>query len=212
MNKIIPIQGKLTDSGGMPLNGTYDITATIYSAPSGGTVRCTYTSSVTVTNGLFNMGMGNCNSDIFGGTVQLYLGIQVGSDPEMTPRQPIHGVPLSFGLVDGKLSSGATTTLWVPGSAVVKASTADATTWDLFGGKASIKSGGGNQYRVVILPTTIPNFLYGQPISVSAVTVFYKTNFASITRTFLGKARVGSNGNDPLALDNTEHGSVTDGA
>ncbi len=36
----IPIQGRLTDASGNPLNGSYSITASIYDVSSGGTALC----------------------------------------------------------------------------------------------------------------------------------------------------------------------------
>jgi len=51
-------------------------------------------------DGLFNMSMDNCiASDIDGR--QLYLGITVGADPEMPPRQAIYPVPYAGSLRPG---------------------------------------------------------------------------------------------------------------
>lgn len=101
----IMIQGRLTDASGNPLNGNYSITASIYDVSSGGTARCAETASVSVSNGLFNMGLDGCdNSDINGD--QLYLGIKVGTDAEMTPRQGIYGVPYAHSLRPGAIVSG----------------------------------------------------------------------------------------------------------
>ena len=84
VSNVIPIQGRLTDSSGNPLDGTYAITATLYDASSGGTLLCQDDDNVTVDNGLFNMKMDFCSaSDIDG--KQLYLGIQVESDPAQVP-------------------------------------------------------------------------------------------------------------------------------
>jgi hypothetical protein len=89
----IPIQGRLTDAGGNPLNGTYDIQFALYDAATIGTMVCEDTNSVTVDNGLFYSEIwGTCGSDDIDGR-QLYLGIKVGTDPEMTPRQGIYPVP-----------------------------------------------------------------------------------------------------------------------
>ena len=47
-------QGRLQDSGGNPLDGTYGMTFTIYDSPTGGTVLWTESQiGVIVTNGLF---------------------------------------------------------------------------------------------------------------------------------------------------------------
>ena len=95
VDNVIPIQGRLTDSAGNPLNGNYSITARIYDVETGGTALCSDTDPVTVTNGLFNMNVNFCTSSDIDGR-QLYLGIQVGSDGEMGPRQHIYPVPYAF--------------------------------------------------------------------------------------------------------------------
>ncbi len=100
----IPIQGRLTDSSGNPLNGNYSITASIYNVSSGGTALCSDTQTVAVNNGLFTMNMRYCTSDDINGR-QLYLGIKVGTDAEMTPRQAIYPVPYAFSLMPGALIS-----------------------------------------------------------------------------------------------------------
>jgi hypothetical protein len=183
----IPIQGKLTDAAGNSLNGTYTFKFTIYNAATAGTVLCTNTKDVPVTNGLFNTTMSNCSSHEFGGLTQLYLGIQVGSDAEMTPRQALAGVPFAYGLVDGILSSGASTYQFIPGSALVKEQSSDSTIWDLTYGGALIRSGGTTGTKIVRYPVAIPSVLYGQSIRVTAITVYYKCSNASsyITGTYL---------------------------
>jgi hypothetical protein len=104
---ILPIQGRLTDAGGNPLSGSHNVTASIYDQYTGGTMLCTYTQSVPVDNGLFNMYMHDCSSSDIDGK-QLYLGISVGSDPEMSPRQLILPVPYAWSLRPGAIISGIT--------------------------------------------------------------------------------------------------------
>jgi hypothetical protein len=88
---VVPIQGGLTDASGKLLDGSYNIRARIYDASTGGTTLCDDTDAVSVDNGLFKMyldGSSGCTvSDIDG--KQIYLGITVGSDAEMTHRQSI---------------------------------------------------------------------------------------------------------------------------
>lgn len=104
VSAVIPIQGRLTDASGNPLNGNYSITASIYDTSSGGTALCSDTDTVPVNNGLFTMSVDNCTSDDIDGR-QLYLGIKVGSDAEMTPRQAIYPVPYAFSLRPGAVIS-----------------------------------------------------------------------------------------------------------
>jgi len=95
----IPIQGRLTDASGTPLNGIFSMTFSLYEAASGGVPICNNARSVTVTNGLFSDYMDNCYNDIYGQKV--WLGVKVGGDPEMTPRQVIYPVPYAVTLMPG---------------------------------------------------------------------------------------------------------------
>jgi hypothetical protein len=72
----IMIQGRLTDASGNPLTGNYSITASIYDVSSGGTARCSETATISVSNGLFNMGLDTCTTSDINGD-QLYL-VQLG--------------------------------------------------------------------------------------------------------------------------------------
>jgi hypothetical protein len=99
----IPIQGRLTDQNGAPLNGTFSVTFRLYESSSGGTALCSDNNNVTVQNGLFSSYVDGCYDFVTG--QRLYLGVQVGSDPEMTPRQAIYAVPYALttsGLTGGK--------------------------------------------------------------------------------------------------------------
>lgn len=100
----IPIQGRLTDSNGNPLNGNYTITFSLYTDASGGTAKCANTKTVSVTNGLFSTHIANCTSATLNGQL-LFLGIKVGSDAEMSPRQPIYAVPYAWSLRPGAVIS-----------------------------------------------------------------------------------------------------------
>lgn len=102
----IPIQGRLTDASGSPLNGDYSITFRIYDDDTDGTVLCQDTQTVSVSNGLFSTAIDGCTPSDIDGT-QVYLGIQVKSDGEMTPRQPIYSVPYAMSLVPGADFRGA---------------------------------------------------------------------------------------------------------
>jgi hypothetical protein len=105
MDDVIPVQGRLTDDSGNPLNGTYSIRFSIYNVSTGGTALCVDVDDVQVTNGLFNAHMDYCeNADISG--EQLWLGVKVGSDPEMTPRQAIYAVPYAWSLRPGAMIIG----------------------------------------------------------------------------------------------------------
>lgn len=100
LNDAIPIQGRLTDDSGSPLSGVFSIRFAIYDAATGGNLLCQDTDSVGVDNGLFSASMDNCTSSDIDGR-QLWLGVKVGSDLEMTPRRPIYAVPYAWSLRPG---------------------------------------------------------------------------------------------------------------
>jgi hypothetical protein len=100
----IPIQGRLTDAAGIPLDGAYSVTFALYDVETDGTALCSQTHSVAVAQGLFNSYLDNCYNDIEG--QKLWLGITVGSDAEMTPRQVIYPVPYAVTIRPGALISG----------------------------------------------------------------------------------------------------------
>ena len=103
---VIPIQGRLTDDSGNPLDGYHVITFTLYATSYDTTPLCQDDDSVNVENGLFNAEMDWCDSSDIDGK-RLYLGIQVEGDAEMTPRQPIYPVPYAFSLRPGAIISGS---------------------------------------------------------------------------------------------------------
>jgi hypothetical protein len=100
---MISYQGQLLDSGGNPVpTGTYTVTFKLYNAPTGGTLLWSETQSVMVTDGLFNVLLGEYVSlispegELYPIDDLAYLGVTVGSDPEMTPRQRMVSVPFAF--------------------------------------------------------------------------------------------------------------------
>lgn len=99
----IPIQGRLTDANSRPLSSTYSIMFRLYEVGTGGTAVCSDTRSVNVVNGLFSDYMDGCYDDITG--QKLWLGVKVGSDAEMTPRQVIYPVPYALSLRPGAVIS-----------------------------------------------------------------------------------------------------------
>jgi hypothetical protein len=91
---LVNYQGYLTDNTGNPVNGSPAMTFTIYDETGGPQWSETHP-SVPVTGGLFSVLLGSQTSllsSVFDGT-ELYLGVQVGSDPEMTPRTLLTSAP-----------------------------------------------------------------------------------------------------------------------
>lgn len=88
---LISYQGVLNDQNGIPISDTREMILSIYSSLSGGSALWTETQSVMISNGLFNIQLGSVQQlpvSIFH-LDALFLGIRVGADTEMTPRQLI---------------------------------------------------------------------------------------------------------------------------
>jgi hypothetical protein len=101
----IPYQGRLTDASGAVINGARDLTLTLYDSDSN-VIYAETQAGVTVTNGLFSIeiGLGTPTTGSFGAinfkTNDLYLGITVGTDPEMTPRIHLGLAPFAMHAAD----------------------------------------------------------------------------------------------------------------
>ncbi len=175
VNDVVQVQGHLTDASGHPISGTQNIKATIYDASVGGTARCTDTDAVSVADGLFTMAMDFCTASDFNGD-GLWLGIQVGSDPEMTPRQAIYAVPYAWALRPGAIVKGADSYVFVPGNALIKNRNIDTTRWDIqANGAARIWRGTTVGTKVIYLPVTLPGVLYGQNVTIKELTIYYRS-------------------------------------
>src|SRR3989344_3069149 len=101
-NKQVNYQGKLTNSSGVTVtDGDYTMVFKLYTVSSGGSAIWTETRSggnvVAVANGLFSVLLGSV-TDISGvdWNQTLYLGVEVNSDGEMTPRKLLGTVPAAF--------------------------------------------------------------------------------------------------------------------
>ncbi len=105
--QLINFQGILRDESGNPVaNGSYSVTFSIYDAPSVGNVLWAETTSVSTNSGLFTtlLGADNPLPDSVFYDSSRYLGIKVGADPEMTPRQKLSSVGYSY--VSSQWTSG----------------------------------------------------------------------------------------------------------
>jgi hypothetical protein len=114
--KTLNYQGRLMNSVGQPvIDGQYSVTFRLYTAASGGTQVWEEAQSVMANNGYFNTVLGNAialTPAMFSQAV--WIGIQVGAEAEMTPRQKLGTVAYAMTVVDGaittdKLADGAVT-------------------------------------------------------------------------------------------------------
>lgn len=95
----IQYQGKLSDATG-PITSAVDVTFRIYDAESAGTLLWVETHNGLTPDdlGVFTVELGSIvpfGPGVFGGQPR-YLGITVGADDEMSPRQLISAVPYSL--------------------------------------------------------------------------------------------------------------------
>ena len=84
---LLNYQGRLTDSGGAPLTGNYSILFSIYNVSTGGSALWSETQTVSASEGLFSVSLGAVTALNLPFDADYWLGIKVGSDAEMTPRQ-----------------------------------------------------------------------------------------------------------------------------
>ncbi len=94
---LINYQGKLFQPSGAPIpDGTYAVTFSIYDAAIGGTALWTESySALPVKGSMFHALLGSVNPinpSVFSGG-ERYLGVKVGTDAELAPRQRIASVP-----------------------------------------------------------------------------------------------------------------------
>ena len=98
----IPYQGRLADTDGNPVTDTVNMVFRLYGQASGGAPlweeQWTGSNGVQVSDGLFNVMLGSLTpipQTVITGNDQLFLGITVGTDDEMTPRVQLGSVPFA---------------------------------------------------------------------------------------------------------------------
>lgn len=97
-------QGFLTTANQEPINGNRALTFRLYGVPKGGTALWTEVRNiVSIQNGLFNVRLGELipiPSSVWD-TPTLYLGVQVETEAELIPREPIGLVPVAQQALSG---------------------------------------------------------------------------------------------------------------
>ena len=119
--QLINVQGKLTDAVGDPVaDGPYSVLFSIYNVATGGSDLWQETRTVTVSDGLFSISLGESTTippSLFDNT-DLWLGIKVETDLEMTPRQRLTTSPYAFRAAGSSVGGG-----WVDDGSVVRLET-----------------------------------------------------------------------------------------
>lgn len=180
--KVIPIQGRLTDSDGLPISGSRQLGMILYDASVGGIVICGDTDTVVPENGLFQTYMDFCTADGINGR-QLYLAVQIIGEPSaMTPRIPIYPVPYAFSLVEGAvvgtLKTTKTNEVVVSPLSMVRPAGGFAAFTPMSNGFMAVEATAvGGSYGYV--PIDIPSVIFGTRQMLQSVRVCYISTSAS---------------------------------
>jgi hypothetical protein len=101
-------QGYLTSSTGSPISGTLAMRFAIYNVASGGSALWQENQNVSVQSGSFSVVLGSSVALNLPFDTPYYLGIAVGSDSEMSPRQRLTSVPYAYtalSVADGSITA-----------------------------------------------------------------------------------------------------------
>ena len=101
---LLNYQGYLTNASGQPVTGTVAMVLRLYDAPAAATALYSETqATVGVNNGIYVVAIGSVTALTLPFDVPYWLGVKVGADPEMTPRQPLTASPyaLRAAIADG---------------------------------------------------------------------------------------------------------------
>jgi len=122
----IAYQGRLADASGTALTGTYIIVFRLYNSATGGSPlweeSWTGGNSVQVNAGLFNVLLGSLTpipQSLINGNSSLWLGIDVGTDAEMTPRVQLSSVPYAFQSQHAERANGLSAPDGTPADAAI---------------------------------------------------------------------------------------------
>ena len=102
-------QGYLTNTAGTPITGTVAMVLSIYAQESGGSALWTEShSDVVLLSGVYTILLGSITPLGLLFNAPYYLGIQVATDPEMTPRLPLSSVGYAYraGMAEQALIQG----------------------------------------------------------------------------------------------------------
>jgi len=93
---LLSFQGKLTDSSGNPISGTYTITFKIYNVATGGAALWQEPQDVPVNAGNYSAILGSITPLGLAFNTDYWLSVKVGADAEMTPRYRLTPAPSAF--------------------------------------------------------------------------------------------------------------------
>lgn len=93
--KMINFQGHISDAGG-PISGQLELTFRIYDAASGGNTLWSETRTITATEGVYSVQLGETAPIDFAFNGDFWLGVQVTGQSEMNPRYQLLSVPFAY--------------------------------------------------------------------------------------------------------------------
>jgi hypothetical protein len=115
-------QGRLFDKNNQPVMGATMFTFTVYDAAMNGNNLWSEQQTITLDSGYFSAQLGTGKAFPAGlfanATTNLYLGITVNSDPELSPRQPLLSVPYAL-VADNAIGDITPHTVSVGGNPVI---------------------------------------------------------------------------------------------
>ncbi len=91
-------QGRLLDAAGAPLAGTVSLRFALYATAAGGDALWSETQTLTLDDGHYSARLGSVTpipAAVFDGSTR-YLGVTVGDDVELAPRQSVGSVPYAL--------------------------------------------------------------------------------------------------------------------
>lgn len=104
----ISYQAYLKDNAGLPVNATENVTFRIYNVDVGGVALWTDVQSVTITDGLFSVELGGAGNPLPKASMDapLWLGVEVNTDGEASPRKALASVNNAFRAEDSDTLEG----------------------------------------------------------------------------------------------------------
>ena len=139
--QLIAYQGRLSNAAGQPLDGaTVTLTFTFASAAVGGTTYFTVTQNhVAVSKGIYSVLIGSGTvtpgtetilAGVFQNHTEVWMGVAVNTDAEMTPRQRVAATAYAFRAgVAGQAANLDAVTLWEEQPTGTKGGTFTSGTW-----------------------------------------------------------------------------------
>ena len=90
---------------------------------------------------------------------------------------------------NGKIESKADSYVFISGNQFIKDESAESTTWDCqSNGSVQIRRGGTAGFKDIYIPITLPGVLYGQPVKIEEITVYYRCQDG--TKNYIGMTQL----------------------